>query len=95
MQQRRLVELLRRRGVSAQGGTADRGAFTVVELPPGQATRCAEALAERGVHTDARGPWLRLCPDVLTTDDEMTRAAEAVSAVISALAARADATTRG
>jgi hypothetical protein len=25
--------------------------------------------------TDARGRWLRLCPDVLTTDEELARAA--------------------
>jgi hypothetical protein len=34
------------------------------------------------VITDARGPWLRLCPDVLTTDDELVRAADALSAVV-------------
>jgi len=82
MQQRRLVGLLRERGMTASGGTEDRGAFVVVELPTGEATRCAAALAERGVHTDARGPWLRLCPDVLTTEQELERAAEEVAAAL-------------
>ena len=79
-QQRRLVALLRDRGVPAIGGNEDRGAFTVVELPEGEAVRCSERLAERGVITDSRGPWLRLCPDVLTTDDELVRAADALAA---------------
>ncbi|HTS23844.1 MAG TPA: aminotransferase class V-fold PLP-dependent enzyme [Casimicrobiaceae bacterium] len=78
-QQRRLVELLAERGVAATGGGEDRGAFAVVRLPGGEAERCSERLAERGVVTDARGPWLRLCPDVLTTDDELVRAAEQVA----------------
>jgi kynureninase len=82
VQQRRLVELLRESGVPAVGGSEDRGAFTVVELLEGEATRCADALAERGVKTDARGPWLRLCPDVLTTDAELVRAAEEVAATL-------------
>jgi kynureninase len=81
-QQRRLVELLRERGVTAVGGGEDRGAFTVVELPAGEATRCADTLAERGIMTDARGPWLRLCPDVLTTDGELVRASEEVAATL-------------
>ena len=81
-QQRRLVELLGERGVTAMGGRRDRGAFTVVELPDGEATRCADALAERGVKTDARGPWLRLCPDVLTTEAELVEASEQVARVL-------------
>jgi hypothetical protein len=35
--------------------------------------------------TDARGAWLRLCPDVLTTDDELVRAADGVAAVLKEL----------
>ena len=71
--QRRLVALLADRGIKAQGGTADRGAFVVVRH--GAARRLATMLAERGVATDARGEWLRLCPDLLTTDDELAQAA--------------------
>ena len=33
----------------------------------------ADALEARGIVTDARGEWLRLCPDVLTTDAELRR----------------------
>jgi hypothetical protein len=32
------------------------------------------------VITDARGRYLRLCPDVLTTEAELARAAKAVAA---------------
>ena len=72
--QRRLVTLLADRGVAAQGGTEDRGAFVVVRRRDARAL--ADALAARAIATDARGEWLRLCPDVLTTDDELLRAAD-------------------
>jgi kynureninase len=82
-QQRTLIARLREHGVEAAGGTEDRGAFVVVRIDhqgDGAAARCAERLAERGVKTDARGPWLRLCPDVLTTTDELDRSAAALAA---------------
>jgi len=72
--QRRLVALLAERGVAADGGREDRGAFVVVRRPDARAL--ADALAARGIVTDARDDWLRLCPDVLTRDDELVRAAE-------------------
>jgi hypothetical protein len=31
------------------------------------------------VVTDARGRYLRACPDILTTDAELTRAAEVIA----------------
>ena len=42
----------------------------------------ASALRTHGVITDARGRYLRLCPDVLTTDAELVRTAKAVAAVM-------------
>jgi kynureninase len=81
-QQRSLVGLLQERGIRAFGGSEDRGAFVVVELRGGDAVRCADALSGRGVTCDARGPWLRLCPDVLTTTDELQAAAAHVTAVV-------------
>jgi len=75
-QQQRLVSLLAMHGIDAQGGTEDRGAFAVVTTP--RATAWCERLAERGVTTDARGRHLRLCPDILTTEAEMARAAKAL-----------------
>jgi kynureninase len=72
-QQRRLVERLAAHGVKARGGTPDRGAFVVVE--DARAQRWSDALSSRGVATDARGRFLRLCPDLLTTEAELDRAA--------------------
>jgi kynureninase len=85
-QQRRLVSLLTSRGLEASGATLDRGAFVVIRLAQaGAARRCADELGARGVAVDARGPWLRLCPDLLNTTEELQRAAQAVSNVIASL----------
>jgi len=76
-QQRRLVALLAERGIAASGGTDDRGAFvTVVDE---RAEQWSETLAERGIVTDARGRYLRLCPDVLTTEADLAVAADGVA----------------
>jgi kynureninase len=77
--QRELVSLLAGQGIAAQGGTEDRGAFVVLRQP--RARALADALAARGIVTDARGEWLRLCPDVLTTNAELARAAHELAAV--------------
>jgi len=78
-QQRALVVALGDRGVSAEGGTADRGAFVVVRRD--DALRLAEDMKAAGVDVDARGARLRLCPDVLTTSDEISRAADVLARV--------------
>ena len=77
--QRRLVAALAVRGIAAQGGTEDRGAFVVVE--DSRAGEWAERLREQGIVSDARGPCLRLCPDILNTEDELVRAAAALAAI--------------
>ena len=77
--QRRLVALLAERGVGARGGTEDRGAFVVVR--DANARAWSAALEARGIVTDARGEWLRFCPDVLTTDAELRTAADAFAEV--------------
>jgi kynureninase len=82
-QQARLVGLLREVGIAAGGGRADRGAFVVVRDPAARAL--ADGLRERGVDVDARGEWLRLCPDVLTTARELEAAATALAAVKTAI----------
>jgi kynureninase len=78
-QQQRLVALLRERGIHAEGGTQERGAFSVIR--DAHAVDLAIALQERGVHADARGPYLRLCPDALTTDAELAAAAQIIATV--------------
>ena len=83
-----LVHALAERGVAAVGGTPSRGAFVVVPFdrePDGFASRVADRLAARGVVADARGAYLRLCPDVLTGHDEVAHAAAEVAAVASAV----------
>jgi len=78
-QQRRLIALLGSRGIAAQGATEDHGAFVVVTDPRAGAWR--EALARRRIVTDARGDYLRLCPDVLTTDEQLQHAARSLGEV--------------
>jgi len=78
--QRRLVSLLAERGVAAQGGTLDRGAFVTVR--DGAAPALSAGLKSHGIVTDARGEWLRLCPDVLTTEAEILAAATALGEVV-------------
>jgi hypothetical protein len=71
--------------VVAVGGTPARGAFVVVpflEAPDGYAAWVADTLAARGIVADARGPFLRLCPDVLTSSGEVERAARDVASVV-------------
>lgn len=75
-QQRELVGLLGDQGVAAYGGTDDRGAFVVIR--DARARAWAAALRDDGIVVDARGEWLRLCPDVLTTRADLERAARAV-----------------
>jgi kynureninase len=81
-QQALLVEALAAHGIAARGGGDDHGAFVVVRHD--RARDLAAALRVRGFVTDARGPWLRLCPDVVTTQAELVQVAAAL-----AVAARA------
>jgi len=78
-QLQRLVALLQEHGIHAQGGTPDRGAFAVI--CDAHAAALATVLSERGIHVDARGPYLRLCPDALTTDAELVRVVQTLAAV--------------
>ncbi len=66
-------------GVAATGGTPSHGAFVTIDSPRARAW-CA-ALAVRGVIADARGRYLRLGPDILTTEHELAAAAAAIAAV--------------
>ena len=70
---KRLKRYLAEAGIEAIGGDADHGAFLSVRLR--NASNVAEKMAESGVITDARGEWLRLCPDCLTQDAELRTAA--------------------
>jgi kynureninase len=78
-QQQTFVELLRTRGMVARGGTEDHGAFVVVD--DARAPAWCEALTRANIVTDARRNYLRLCPDILTTDEELLCAADALGAI--------------
>ena len=82
--QRALVAALDALGVRAIGGSVTRGAFVVVPIdgPPDAARQAVDQLDARGVVADARGPYLRLCPDLLTPHDQIDAAARAVAAII-------------
>jgi len=82
----RLAELLAAHGVRVTGADEAHGAFLTVVHP--QAVQLAGRLAEEGVKCDARGEYLRLCPDVLTSDAELVDAADRVAQVAAASAER-------
>jgi kynureninase len=67
-------------GIAAHGADRQHGAFLTVEHP--EAPALAQSLEQQGIITDARGNYLRLCPDYLTTDNEMREAATALASVI-------------
>lgn len=61
-------------GVNAvKGGDEDHGAFLAIRLA--DAMEFPARLQREAILCDARGQWLRLCPDCLTRDDELRRAA--------------------
>ena len=76
----RLKRYLAEVGIAAIGADEEHGGFLTVEHP--EAPALVQALEERGVITDARGRWLRLSPDYLTTDNQMHEAAATLGTCI-------------
>lgn len=68
------------------GGDARHGAFLAVQLK--NAMEVPDLLEREGIVCDARGEWLRLCPDCLTRDEELRRAAKVLGGVLKAGATR-------
>jgi kynureninase len=62
------------------GGDEDHGAFLTIHHP--HAMQLAAKLEERGIVADARAEWLRLCPDCLTRDAELQKAAAALGELL-------------
>jgi kynureninase len=62
------------------GGDDDHGAFLAIRIE--NAKDFAKKMEEEGIVCDARGEWLRLCPDCLTRDSELRRAAKAVGKLL-------------
>jgi kynureninase len=76
-QLRALRSYLARSGVTEiVGGDENHGAFLALRIK--DATSFAKEMEHEGIVCDARGEWLRLCPDCLTTNVELQRAAEVV-----------------
>jgi kynureninase len=67
------------------GADRDYGAFVTLENK--NAKGFAAGLEKRGVKTDARGEYLRLCPDVLNSRQELATAAALLSGLIKGEAA--------
>jgi kynureninase len=76
----RLKSYLAEAGIAATGADEQHGGFLTVEHA--NAPSLVQALEQRGVITDARGRWLRLSPDYLTTDTQMREATATLAAVI-------------
>ena len=82
-QQQRLKDLLAKERIEAEGASEDRGAFLTVRHQ--RAGDIAAALDARGVHVDARGEYLRLCPDILNPDSELAEAASRLGEIVRTL----------
>jgi kynureninase len=65
---------------SVVGGDSSHGAFLAIRLAA--ATQLPPLLESEGIICDARGEWLRLCPDCLTRDEELRHAAAALGKIL-------------
>jgi kynureninase len=79
-QKERFAAQLAELGIAIEGAGPQVGAFLSFAHP--DATRLSAELARGGVKTDARGDRLRLCPDLLNTDEELAAAAQGLGALI-------------
>ena len=79
-QKERFAAQLAQRGLRVEGAGPQFGAFLSLAHP--EATRLSAELMRRGVKTDARGDRLRLCADLLNTDDELAAASQALAGVL-------------
>src|SRR5271165_479896 len=62
------------------GGDAAHGAFLAIRVA--NAMELPAKLDREGIVCDARGEWLRLCPDCLTRDEELHSAAAALAKIL-------------
>lgn len=76
-----LSEYLKDAGISSVvGGDATHGAFLAIRLAA--ATQMPRLLEGHGIICDARGESLRLCPDCLTREEELRRAARVLGEIL-------------
>jgi len=72
--------LFRTTKMTPEGASDDYGAFLSIVHPA--ADRVVKALAAKGVTADARGDRLRLCPDILNSEEQLLKAAALVGEVL-------------
>jgi kynureninase len=65
---------------TVKGGDEDHGAFLAIRLA--KAMEFPARLEREGIICDARGQWLRLCPDCLTRDEELRSAAASLGQLL-------------
>jgi kynureninase len=75
----RLKRYLAEAAIAASGADEEHGGFLTVKHS--EAPSLVQTLEQRGVITDARGRWLRLSPDYLTTDTQMRETAATLASV--------------
>ena len=75
-QKKLLADLLPR----SEGAGDAHGAFLTLKHPGAKVI--AEKLYEKGVRTDARGEYLRICPDFLNTAEELDQAAQMIRSLL-------------
>jgi kynureninase len=74
-----LKDVLQHNGIEAHGEGESHGAFVTVEHEA--ASTLAQLMKEKGVKADARGKYLRLCPDYLNSAAEIERAAATLGSI--------------
>jgi kynureninase len=74
-----LDELLTKPGITVLGAGKNHGAFVTIQHPNAQGV--SSQLEKEGVKTDARGEYLRLCPDILNPRAELERAAQILASL--------------
>jgi kynureninase len=67
---------------TVKGGDQDHGSF--LAIPIAKAMEFSARMQREGIICDARGKWLRLCPDCLTREEELRCAAAILSRLLRA-----------
>jgi kynureninase len=79
-QKQLLADFLMLRGIASTGAGDEHGAFLTVTHE--DTPRLVAGLARHNIIVDARGEYLRLCPDILNTEAEMAQVAEELAALV-------------
>ena len=75
-----MENLLQQNNIPFLGKTGDRGAF--IAIPHPQAEAITTQLKHVGVICDCRENLLRLCPDLLNTEEELAIAIDKLSKIL-------------